>query len=345
MENLLLDKDLEMLRAMLDAARKIVVTCHTNPDGDALGSLTAVMSILRRRGHEVVGVAPDRWPDNLKWLPLMDEVRMYARHEAEVEEVMKDADLILMVDHGRLDRMSELGKLVERLDIPRAVLDHHPEPEQGAAFTLSCPSLCAASEVVFRVFDQMGWMADMTHDEAVSIYTGMMTDTGGFTFNSSRPEVFLIISRLLEKGIDKDRLYRNVYYTASVDRYRLLGYLLYVKMEVLHEYHTAIMSFTNEERRHFQLKNGETDGMVNQPLMIDGMKLSIFLREDTEKRGVIRLSLRSVDDFPCNEMSAEFFNGGGHRNASGGRLECSMDEAIEIVKNAVKKYGDRLRSK
>lgn len=344
MESLLTENEVQLLRSTLDGARKIVVTCHTNPDGDALGSMTAVMSVLKRHGHEVLGVAPDKWPDNLKWLPLVNEVKMYAKHEAEVEEAIKDADLILMVDHGRLDRMSELGNLIGRMNTPRVVLDHHPEPEDGPVLALSCPQLCAASEVVYRVFNQLGWMDDMTHDEAVSIYTGMMTDTGGFTFNSSRPEVFLIISHLLERGIDKDRLYRNVYYTASVDRYRLLGYLLYVKMEVLHEYHTAIMSFTNEERRHFQLKNGETDGMVNQPLMIDGMKLSIFLREDTEKRGVVRLSLRSVDDFPCNEMSAEFFNGGGHRNASGGRLECSMDEAIEIVKNAVRKYGDKLRT-
>ena len=343
MENLLTDIEIEQLRSVLDGAHKVVVTCHTNPDGDALGSMTAVMSMLRRKGHEVVGVAPDRWPDNLKWLPLMDEVRQYAKHEDEVQALVKDADLVLMLDHGRLDRMGDLGEFIATLPTPRVVLDHHPEPEDGPVFKLSCPELCAACEVIYRVFDQMGWTADMTYDEAVSIYTGMMTDTGGFTFNSSRPEVFLIISKLLEKGIDKDRLYRNVYYTASADRYRLLGYLLYVKMEILHEYNTAIMSFTNEERRQFKIKTGETDGMVNQPLMIDGMKLSIFLREDTEKRGVIRLSLRSVDDFPCNEMSAEFFNGGGHRNAAGGRLNCSMDEAIEQVKAAVKKYADKLR--
>lgn len=343
MDNLLTNIELEQLRTLLDEAHKIVVTCHTNPDGDALGSMTAMLSVLKRYGHDVVGVAPDNWPDNLNWLPMMQDVRFYAKHEAEVEEVMKDADLVLMLDHGRLDRMSALGDVVARLNAPRVVLDHHPEPEVGHAFVLSCPQLCAACEVVYRVLDQLGWLDGMTHDEAVSLYTGMMTDTGGFTFNSNRPEVFLIISRLLEKGIDKDRLYRNVYYTSSADRYRLMGYLLYVKMDVMHEYNTAIMTFTNEERRMFKLKNGETDGMVNYPLMIDGMRLSIFMREDTEKKNCIRLSLRSVDDFPCNEMSAEFFNGGGHKNASGGRLNCTMDEAVEIVKKAVRKYADKLR--
>lgn len=344
MEHLLSEANLTKLRSSLMEARKIVLTCHTNPDGDALGSMTALMSVLQRKGHEVVGVAPDNWPDNLRWLPMVEYVHTYAKHEDEVVGMIKDADLVLMLDHGRLDRMGALGDAIGNLDVPRIVIDHHPEPEEGPSLIAAYPDLCAASEVVYRVLDQMGWADDLTHDEAVSIYTGMMTDTGGFTFNSSRPDVFLIISRLLEKGIDKDRLYRNVYYTSSVDRYRLMGYLLYVKMDVLREYNTAIMSFTNEERRHFQLRNGETDGMVNYPLMIEGMRLSIFLREDTEKRNCIRLSLRSVDDFPCNEMSAEFFNGGGHKNAAGGRLSCSMDEAIEIVKKAVKKYADKLRS-
>lgn len=343
MTELLSNIELDLLRQTLDGAKKILITCHTNPDGDALGSMTAMMSVLRRRGKEVVAVAPDRWPDNLCWLPLMDDVMRYLRNEEAVQQAAKDVDLVLMLDHGRLDRMSELGEWVATLNVPRLVIDHHPEPEEGAVLTICQPTLCAAAEVAYRVLDQLGWAAELTHDEAVSIYCGMMTDTGGFTFNSTRPEVYVIISRLLEKGIDKDRIYRNVFYTSSADRYRLLGYLLYVKMELMHEYHASIISFTNEERRQFKLKNGETDGIVNYPLMIDKMRLSIFLREDTEKKGVIRVSLRSVDDFPCNEMSAEFFNGGGHKNASGGKLFCSMDEAIETVKKAIRKYGDRLK--
>lgn len=343
MEKLLDDIEIGLLRKTLDEAKKIVITCHTNPDGDALGSMTAMMSVLRRMGKEVVGVAPDRWPDNLNWLPLMGEVLQYLKHEDEVKQRMQGADLVLMLDHGRLERMSDLGNAIAELGVPRVVIDHHPEPEEGSVLTVCQPTLCAAAEVVYRVLDEMGMADEMTYDEAVSIYAGMMTDTGGFTFNSTRPEVYVIISRLLEKGIDKDRIYRNVYYTSSADRYRLMGFLLYVKMELLREYNTSIITFTNEERRMFKLKNGETDGIVNYPLMIDKMRLSVFLREDTEKKGLIRVSLRSVDDFPCNEMSAEFFNGGGHKNASGGRLQCTMEEAVETVKKAVKKYADKLR--
>lgn len=343
MKELLSETELALLRTTIDNAHKIVVTCHARPDGDALGSMTALMGALRRMGHEVVGVAPDRWPDNLQWLPLASEILVYGKHEAMIAECIKDATLHIMIDHGQYQRMEALGEYMKTLALPRIVLDHHPEPEEGAVVTICQPSLCAAAEVVYRVLDQMGWTVGLTQDEASSIYVGMMTDTGGFTYNSSRPEVFRVIGALLETGIDKDRLYRKVYYTATTDRYRLLGYLLYVKMEVLRDYNASIISFTNEERRHFQLKNGDTDGVVNYPLMIDRMRLSIFMREDTEKRDLIRLSLRSVDDFPCNEMAAEFFNGGGHVNASGGSLHCSMEEAIEIVKGAIHAYGDKLR--
>lgn len=346
MNNILTDIEQQTLRQLVDEAHKIVLTCHTNPDGDAMGSLTAMMSVLLRRGHDVVAVAPERWPDNLGWLPLADKVMIYQKNEEAVKAAMADADLLIMLDHGQLSRMNELGDAVAEVKAPRIIIDHHPNPDESLAKVVICqPTFCAAGEVLYRVLSELGWAEDLTHDEAVSIYAAMMTDTGGFTFNSTRSEVYHIIAELLEKGIDKDRIYRNVYYTASADRYRLLGYLLYVKMEIMHEYHAAIMSLTNDERKLFKIKNGETDGMVNQPLMIDGMKLSIFLREDTEKKGTIRMSLRSVDDFPTNEMSAKFFNGGGHRNASGGRLECTMDEAIERVRQAIKSYGDLLKNK
>lgn len=335
---------LQELQRLLDGSHKIVLTCHANPDGDAMGSLTAMLSVLQRRGHEVVAVAPERWPDNLKWLPLADQVLPYQKNEEAVKAAMADADLVIMLDHAHLSRMNELGDAVAEVKAPRIIIDHHPNPDTELADLVVCkPEYCAAGEVLYRVLADLGWAADITKEEAVCIYAAMMTDTGGFTFNSTRSEIYYIIAELLDKGIDKDRIYRNVYYTASADRYRLLGYLLYVKMEIMHEFHVAIISLSNDERKLFKIKNGETDGIVNQPLMIEGMKLSIFLREDTEKRGTIRMSLRSVDDFPTNEMSARFFNGGGHRNASGGRLECSMDEAIERVHEAVKAYGDLLR--
>ena len=344
MKSLLIEEELTLLKSTLEGAHKILITCHTNPDGDALGSMSAMMGVLQRRGKEVLGVTPDRWPDNLEWLPRMDEVKSYLKHEDEVKEMIKDVDLVLMLDHGASHRLAELGEIVSELQVPRIVIDHHPQPEEGPLLTICHPEACAAAEVLFRVLDELGWAQDLTPDEATGIYCGIMTDTGAFAYNSSHPETYRIVAELLETGIDKDAIYRKVFWTSSADRYRLLGYMLYVKMDILHEYHASIMSLSNQERKHFQLKNGETDGVVNYPLMIGGMRLSIFLREDTEKRGVIRVSLRSVGQVPCHEISAEFFNGGGHPNASGGRLNCSMEEAIEVARKAIRKYADVLRA-
>lgn len=338
------ENDALLLKQLLEEASRIVITCHTNPDGDALGSSLALMHLLERQEKQAVVVAPDRWPDNLQWLPGMEKVLNYAKQKEEVENVLKDADLVFLMDYNQLSRVKELGDAIAKCPAKRVMIDHHLEPDASCCnLVISDSGLCAASEVLFRVCDQMGWTTDLTYDEATCLYTGMMTDTGGFTFASNRPDVFLIVSRLLQTGIDKDKIYRNVFYTGSPDRYRLMGYLLYVKMEVMRDMNAAIMSLTNEERRQFKIRNGETDGYVNLPLQIERMRLSVFLREDTEKKGVIRVSLRSVDDFPCNQMSAEFFNGGGHKNASGGTIYGTMDEALELVHAAIRKYAPLLK--
>ena len=181
----------------------------------------------------------------------------------------------------------------------------------------------------------------MTYEEAVCLYTGMMTDTGCFSYNSNRSDIYYIIGRLLTKGIDKDKIYRNVFFNYSAERFRLMGYMLYVKLEYFSEYHASLMTLTREEQKRFSHKKGDTEGFVNIPLQIGKSRLSVFLREDTERHN-IRVSLRSVDDFPCNRMAAEFFNGGGHLNASGGELSCTMDEAVQIVRKALKKYTSLL---
>ena len=171
----------------------------------------------------------------------------------------------------------------------------------------------------------------------------MMCATGAFTYASSRPEVYECIFRLLQRGIDKDRIYRNVFWTCSAARLRLQGYMLYVKMQVMHEHHAALMTLTGEERARFGIKQGDTEGFVNIPLTMQGMRLSVFLSEDTEVEGLVKVSLRSVDDFPCDEMAARFFDGGGHRNASGGRLMCTMDQAVERVQEAIRAYDHLLK--
>ena len=363
---------LETWRSLISTARRIVITCHKGPDGDAIGSSTALASWLRRQGKEATVVAPTIFPDFLKWMPGAADILVFDKHEADVTPVVQASDLIIMADHGELSRMADLGDVVAAHTAPRIMLDHHLDPQEGIAqLVISHPELSSTCELLLRLLlethpqtppvreggelrtanersealPRTGERGEglLTHDEAVSLYTGMMTDTGAFTYASSRPEIYELISILLAQGIDKDKIYRNVFFTYSPDRLRLMGYLLYVKLEIDRKRHASIMTFTNAERRRFHTLNGDTEGFVNLPLQILGMKLSIFLREDTE-RPVIRVSLRSVDDFPCNEMASEFFNGGGHKNAAGGEFWGTMEEAVKRAKDAIIKYAPQLKA-
>jgi phosphoesterase RecJ-like protein len=225
---------------------------------------------------------------------------------------------------------------------PRIIIDHHLNPELNADLLVSDPQACSTSEIVYCLLTQLGYDNLMTKECAMCIYCGMMTDTGGFIYNSSRPEIYYIISQLLEKGIDKDKIYRNVYNNYSVNRMRLMGYILNEKMVYLEEYKTSYFSITRDEMLRFHFKKGDAEGLVNLPLSIKGSILSVSLREDSEKE-LIRLSLRSVGGFPCNKMAAEYFNGGGHLNAAGGTLYCTMEEAIAIVNKAIKDYAPLLK--
>ncbi len=352
---LLSPEQISLLQSLLAAAHHIVITCHRGPDGDAIGSTTALASWLHRRypDAEIHIIAPNIFPDFLKWIPGAEDILVYEGHEADVCPIVEAADLIIMCDHGELKRMASLGDVIrpllpigsgEKGKVRCIMIDHHLDPEPDIAdLVISHPELSSTCEVLMRVILELDSPpALLTQSEATSLYTGMMTDTGAFTYASNRPEIFELISILLSYGIDKDKIYRNIFFTYSPNRMKLMGYMLYMKLDVWKKAHTAIMTFTNAERRRFGVLNGDTEGLVNMPLQILGVKLSIFLREDTE-HPCIRVSLRSVDDFPCNEMAAEFFGGGGHKNAAGGEVWGTMDEAVALVKKAVQKYMSYLK--
>ena len=171
----------------------------------------------------------------------------------------------------------------------------------------------------------------------------MMTDTGGFTYNSSDPDIFFIISQLLTKHINKDKIYRNVFHTFSENRLRLMGYVLLQKLVVDSEHHASYFTLTRKDLKRFKFTKGDAEGLVNMPLQMKGHKLSVSLREDTERDNLVWVSLRSVDQVPCNKIAEEFFNGGGHLNASGGRLNCTIDEAIETVRRAFLAFETQLK--
>lgn len=332
------------MKELIDRSQNIVICTHVNPDGDAIGSSLAMRHYFERKGKEAIVIVPNIFPDFLKWLPGADDILVHTKQETQAKAAIEAADLVVVCDLNQSARLANMEEDILASKAPRILIDHHLDPDMGfCRHIVSEPTMCATGEVICQLFTDMGEMDNISENEAVCLYTAMMCDTGAFSFNSNRPVIYEHISRLLSHGIDKDLIYRNVFWTASEARLRLQGYLLYVNMKVLYNRHAAIITLTNEERRRFKVKNGDTEGIVNIPLTMLGTKLSVFINEDTEHPGTMKLSLRSVGDFPCDQMASRFFGGGGHKNASGGRLQCSMQGTIEKVKEAIEYYADLLK--
>ena len=330
---LLTDNEVARLRSLIVSVRNVVIICHVNADGDALGSSLAWAEYLQQQGKSVHVIAPDQYPDFLHWMPGQMNIIRYDKKSDEAKALIQESDLICILDLNVLSRAgAELESILQEADKPTLLIDHHLNPSVKAVQSVSFPKLSSTSEIVFR----------MTRSMAANIYCGMMTDTGGFTYNSNQPEIYTIISMLLAKGIDKDKIYRNIYHVFSIDRLRLTGYVLYQKLRMLTPLRASYYTLSKEEQRRFHFIKGDAEGLVNMPLQLRNHRLSISLREDSEKPNVIWVSLRSVDDFPCNEMSQRFFNGGGHKNASGGKLFCSLQEAEKIVRDAIQSYASLL---
>ena len=333
--NILSEQQAETLRQTIDEAENIVICCHKSPDGDALGSSLGLAEYLRAIGKNPFIAVPDAYPDFLKWLPFIDRVVRYDKHKERVEEAFMKADLLFCVDFNTAGRLMEMQKAFDVCQGKKILIDHHLSPDIDTLMTVSRPDMSSTSELVFRIIWQLGGFDLMTRHGAVSIYCGMMTDTGGFTYNSSNCEIFYIISLLLTKRFDKDKIYRNVYNNFSEWSIRMRGYVMSQKLNVLPEYHAAYFALTRQEMKRFHFIKGDAEGLVNEPLRIKGMRLSISLREDTEKENAVWVSLRSVDHYYCNQLAERFFNGGGHPNAAGGHLYCSMEEAELITQKAI----------
>ena len=331
------------LGQLIADAQTILVVCHKSPDGDAIGSVLGMAEYLRWRGKDATVVVPDQYPDFLAWMPNSEKIVRYDKHRDKCDMLFKIADLIVCLDFNTTSRVDEMEAALVNSPARRILVDHHLGPDVPADVVVSLPEASSTCELVFRLVWQLGAFPDMGKAFAVPIYCGMMTDTGGFTYNSTRPEIFFIIGELLTKHIDKDKIYRNVYHNYSYDRIRLMGYVMYEKLVYQPEYHAAYYTLTREEQHRFNFVKGDAEGLVNIPQQIKGLKLSISLREDTEKPNLIWVSLRSIDQFPCNEVAARFFNGGGHLNASGGRLNCTMQEAIETVQLAFESFAEQLK--
>ena len=344
LKNLMTDEQQELLIRLIKESETIICVCHQNPDGDALGACLAWAELLKTVYEKTAQVfVPDQYPDYLQWLPNSEKIIRYDKHREGCDFELAHADLVFCLDFNAAQRTADMEQALCGSPAKKVLIDHHLDPSVASELTISHPEASSTCELVFRLVWQLGCFEQLGKHFAVPVYCGMMTDTGGFTYNSSDPDIFFIISQLLTKRINKDKIYRNVYHNFSENRLRLTGFVMYERLVVDAQRHASYFTITRDDMRRFHFVKGDAEGLVNMPLQIKGHRLSISLREDSEKDNLIWVSLRSVDQFPCNEMAARFFNGGGHLNASGGRLYCSLGEAVEATKKAIAAFEGMLK--
>ena len=329
------ENQLLQTKKQIEIAQKIVIVTHLSPDGDALGSSLGLYHYLRSIGKEPKVIVPNAFPYFLKWMNGTSDIIVNTYIPDVAERMIKNADLIFCLDFNTLKRIGVLGEHVQESSAKKILVDHHLYPDDNFDVIISYPIISSTCEIIFRLITQLGDFDKISTVIAECIYTGMMTDTGGFTYQSNDPEIFEIISLLLKKGIDRDHIYRNVFNNYSDQRFRLLGFTLSQRMKIYPEHRASLIYLSKEDQKQFTLTKGDTEGFVNYPLSIKNIIFSVFIREDED---LIKISLRSQGNFPSNEFAADFFNGGGHLNASGGEFYGNIEDAISLFEDGLEKY-------
>ncbi len=331
------EEQIQKARKYVEKGDSFVIVTHVTPDGDAIGSSLGLFHFLNELGKDnVTVIVPNDFPSFYKWMPGVKDILIHEKYPDYAEQLIRDADVLFCLDFNEPKRIGKLAPAVVASDARRIMIDHHLDPADFCRVTISYPQISSTSELVFRFICRMGMFDMITEKGAECIYTGMMTDTGAFTYNSNEPEIYTIISELIKKGIDKDAIYRKVNQVYSESRLRLMGYTLYEKMKVYPESQTALITLSREELEKFRYVTGDTEGFVNFPLSIKGIVFTAFMREDND---YIKVSLRSVGDFPCNEFAAKYFNGGGHKNASGGEFYGSLPDAVATFEKGLNEFN------
>ena len=328
-------------RSWTERYRSFVIVTHVSPDGDAMGSALGMLHYLQARGCRARVVVPNAFPEFFRWMPQVGSIVQYDFHREQADRLVDEAEAVFCLDFNGLGRAGAVGEKLRAAGKPMALVDHHPSPEEGFDLTFSRPALCATADVLFRLIDEAGHSGLIGKDCATCLYTGLMTDTGAFTYNSARPEIFAIVSRLLSCGIDKDYIYRRIFCAQSVGRMKLMGYALYAKMKIYPELRSALIWLTQDALKRFSYVKGDTEGFVNLPLQMKGIVFSCFLRED---KTMIKVSLRSVGRFSCTDFASTVFKGGGHRNASGGEFYEDMDRAIARFEEGLELFRPQLEA-
>ena len=331
----------DLLR-LIENSERVVITCHLSPDGDAMGSTLGVWHVLSTLGKQVYVVTPDMVPKNMMFLPGAKDVLPFTRYAEFATKLLTEADLIFCLDFNDPKRVDRMADVLMSSAARKVLIDHHVFPSGFTDLTISHPEMSSTCFLLFKVLCDLGLYSRINRNAAECIYTGMMTDTGNFSYNSNDPELYLVVAELLKKGINKDRIYQLACNTNSVSRLRLNGYSVYRKMQLFPEHQAALICLDADELNEFDYEKGDTESLVNVPLSIPDITYSMFLRDDGE---YIKVSMRSKGDFPVNKICEEHFNGGGHRNAAGGEFYGSLSDAVDKYLSIMDEYDSLLPTK
>ncbi len=335
-----IQNDIEALRELLSSPRKIIITTHHKPDADALGSSLALSGFLKKKGHHVQVITPTDYPRFLHWMHGNQDVIIFNEgNEAKTEEMLDDADMVFCLDFSALGRINEMGELIRKSPVHKVLIDHHLEPEPFADFTLWNPKASSTAELVYQLISKLEPENGLDLHISECIYAGILTDTGGFRHPTTSRNVHIVIADLLRYGVDASRIHKLIYDTSTESRIRFLGYVLEQKLVVLQEYHTAFIVISKEELDRFHSETGDTEGFVNYALSIEGIVMGAVIIDRTE---AVKMSFRSVGDFSVNQFARNHFEGGGHKNAAGGKSDESIEETVARFVGLLPQYKNQL---
>ena len=329
-------QDSKSLQALLDKRPIITIIPHTSPDGDAIGSTLGLYHFLKNQGHDVQVIAPTDFPDFLKWMPEADQILIYPNQESRAEQRIADSSLIFTLDFNNLLRAKPLTSFLQKALATFVMIDHHQQPDTYATITYSDEKASSTCELIYNTIVSLGSQEAINQAIATCLYTGIMTDTGGFRFSMTSPQTHRVAAVLLEKGANCAQIASEVLDSYSIDRLQLLGTVL-DGLTYLKEYKTAYMSVSSKILKQFNFRKGDTEGFVNYGLRIKEAELAVIFIEN-EEDNLIKISFRSKTTLDVNLLARMYFNGGGHINAAGGSMSISLEDTIAYFLEVLPKF-------
>ena len=323
--------EIQQIKALLSSPKDVVILSHRNPDGDAIGSSLALGYFLKKLMHSVTIILPSECPPMFDFLEGINDIIIYDLDQLSAKNAITKSNLIFFLDFNSLERIDRVGEMIHSSDADKIMIDHHIDPEPIADFIISDTEASSTSELVFKFIDDLGWTNKIDSRIGTSIFTGIITDTGSFRYNT-RSYTYTVCSALKEKGVDDYSLQDKIFHALNEKHLRLLGHCLANRMEVNLEHGAAMIYLTKADYKDFGISRGDTEGIVNYMLMIKGIEVAAFI---TEQPNIIKISLRSKGDINVQSLANTLFNGGGHKNASGGSYNGKLEDVIKKWKDVV----------